>query len=178
MMKKTGWLVTLMFMLLLAACSSEDTSTPADTEEDTATEEQVEMEDEASSDEGMMEEEGASEDGEMTEEEETTEEEPAEEEMTTEAEVVSGEVASPLLAQGETTAFQFDTVGTYAIHCDPHPVMQMTVTVEEGAELSGTVEAQIADYEFSEDLVVAPGTVIIWTNEDPVRHNVAVTPEG
>ncbi|WP_227394842.1 plastocyanin/azurin family copper-binding protein [Jeotgalibacillus aurantiacus] len=171
-MKKIGWLLLLMFMLLLTACSSEDTSTPADTEEDTATEEQVEMEDEASSDEGMMEDEEASEDGEMTEEE------PAEEEMTTEAEVVSGDVASPLLAQGETTAFQFDTVGTYGIHCDPHPVMKMTVTVEEGAELSGTVEAQIADYEFSEDLVVAPGTVIIWTNEDPVRHNVAVTPEG
>lgn len=37
----------------------------------------------------------------------------------------------PLLGKGESYSFTFDTVGTFAYHCDPHPYMKATVTVTE-----------------------------------------------
>lgn len=35
-----------------------------------------------------------------------------------------------ILRQGESATVTFDTVGTYAYHCTPHPNMQATITVE------------------------------------------------
>ena len=37
---------------------------------------------------------------------------------------------SPLLAPGETFTRTFDTPGVFPYHCDPHPFMLGTVTVE------------------------------------------------
>lgn len=111
--------------------------------------------------------------------EETTTEKPEEaeaaEETATEStpEAMSG-TASKLLSNGETTSFVFNEAGEFPIFCEPHPVMQMTVVVEEGAEAMETVEVDIADYEFGEETItVSPGTTIVWTNQDQVQHNVA-----
>ena len=38
---------------------------------------------------------------------------------------------SELLSKGESYSFTFNTVGTYAYHCTPHPFMKGTVTVTE-----------------------------------------------
>ncbi|PSL41123.1 copper binding plastocyanin/azurin family protein [Planomicrobium soli] len=85
----------------------------------------------------------------------------------------SGE-ASPLLAKGEKTSFAFNKAGEFPIHCEPHPDMQMTVIVEEGADISGEGAVEIAGFAFAEkSLTIAPGTVITWTNQDDVKHNVA-----
>ncbi|ASN06718.1 plastocyanin/azurin family copper-binding protein [Virgibacillus necropolis] len=90
-------------------------------------------------------------------------------------EEVSGEVASPLLKEGETVTYSFPDEGEYKIHCDPHPVMKMTVIVKQDAPSTKHVELDIADYEYSEkELVVAPGTSITWTNRDLAEHNVHI----
>ena len=38
---------------------------------------------------------------------------------------------SELLSKGETYSYTFDTVGTFAYHCSPHPYMKASVTVTE-----------------------------------------------
>lgn len=37
----------------------------------------------------------------------------------------------PLIGQGETYSFTFDTVGTFKYHCQPHPYMKAEVVVTE-----------------------------------------------
>lgn len=157
-------------LLSLAACGQEQPVTeeptePATEEQSTTTEETTEEPEEEVTEEASEEE--------VTEEEpaeETTEEEPAQENA---PEAMSG-TASNLLSNGETTSFVFNETGEFAIFCEPHPVMQMTVIVEEGAEAMDSIEVDIADYDFSEEsITVAPGTTIVWTNQDQVQHNVA-----
>lgn len=41
-----------------------------------------------------------------------------------------GAWSSPLMAPGATFSRRFDTPGTFAYHCDPHPFMQATIIVE------------------------------------------------
>jgi plastocyanin len=41
-----------------------------------------------------------------------------------------GAWSSPLLAPGAVYTRQFDAAGAFAYHCEPHPFMQGTVTVE------------------------------------------------
>lgn len=150
-------------MLSLAACGQDDAN-----EEETqapAQEESADME-EMPEDEPM-------EDA----EEDAVEEEPAEDaesdEPASAPEAMSGE-ASDLLSNGEMTSFVFNEAGEYAVYCEPHPVMQMTVIVEEGAEATDKVSVDIADYEFGEETItVAPGAIVEWTNQDQVQHNVA-----
>ena len=165
-MKKTGWGALLLTVGLLAACG--------DTTEENGMEEMPEEE--------IVEETGGMDMNEEETTEEGTEEEGVEEEATEEesediasdAPMAESGVASELLAKGEMTSFVFTETGEFYVFCEPHPVMKMTVIVEEGAELSGEVAVDIADYEFVEPtLTVAPGTVITWTNQDNVRHNVA-----
>lgn len=43
----------------------------------------------------------------------------------------TGDQEGPLLAQGETYRFTFDTVGTFSYICSPHPYMKGSVTVVE-----------------------------------------------
>lgn len=89
-------------------------------------------------------------------------------------EAISG-AASDLLSNGEMTNFVFNETGEYSIYCEPHPVMQMTVLVEEGAEQMDKVTVNIADYKFSKEIItVPPGTTIVWTNQDQAQHNVAI----
>lgn len=159
--------------------SEEETSTEAG-EEESATEEETSTE--AEEEESVTEEETSAEAEEeeesATDEEDSTEagEEEAEEESLEEdsAEAMSG-AASPLLSEGETTSFVFNEAGEFAIFCEPHPVMKMNVVVEEGAEQVDEVAIDIADYEFGEETItVAPGTTIVWTNQDLAQHNVAI----
>ncbi|WP_422124399.1 plastocyanin/azurin family copper-binding protein [Planococcus sp. X10-3] len=112
---------------------------------------------------------------EVTEQESPAEEEEAEEGSVEDSapEAVSG-AASELFSNGESTSFVFNETGEFSIFCEPHPNMVMTVLVEEGAELTDEVAVTIADLEFGEETItVAPGTTIVWTNQDEVQHNVA-----
>lgn len=174
MNKKLG-LILAGGALILAACGDDGQQTSEDQNaaaEETEVVEQEEKTEEASGEEAAEESEEA-EGTEETEEAEEAEEsaEVPEEEQAPEA--MSGE-ASELLSQGDTTSFVFNETGEFSIFCEPHPVMKMTVIVEEGAEQSGEVALDIADYEFSEEtIVVAPGTTITWTNQDLAQHNVA-----
>lgn len=167
-MNKKGWAVVLLAAGILAACgdSNEESSMESMTEPEV-------VEEETDMDMDMTEEETESSEEEGTEED-ATEEESESEEMTSDAPPAESGVASELLGNGESTSFVFNDVGEFNIFCEPHPVMKMVVIVEEGAELSGEVAVDIADYEFVEPTItVAPGTVITWTNQDNVRHNVA-----
>lgn len=171
-MNKKGWAVLLLAAGILAACgdSNEESSMETMPEQEMAEEEEssgMDMtEEETESTEESTEEEAT--------EEESSEEESESEEMTSDAPAAESGVASDLLGNGESTSFIFNDVGEFNIFCEPHPVMKMTVIVEEGAEMSGEVAVDIADYEFVEPTItVAPGTVITWTNQDNVRHNVA-----
>jgi plastocyanin len=159
MNKKLGILL-IGGMLVLGACGEEEAQ-PAANE---PVEEEMETSEEEVVEEEVVEEEAT--------EEETVEEEATEEPMTDAAEAASGE-ASPLLKKGEMTSFVFNETGEFKVFCEPHPVMKMTVVVEEGATTSGEVALDIADYAFSESITVAPGTVITWTNQDSAQHNVA-----
>ncbi len=170
--KKFGLLLAAS-MLSLAACGEEQVS-----EETNNAESEVVEQESTTEEETATEEEPAAEEQESTEEA-TEEEEPAEEKEDAEPakedapEAESG-TASKLLSNGETTSFVFNETGEFDIFCEPHPIMQMTVIVEEGAEQSGEIAVDIADYDFSEKtLTVAPGTTIVWTNQDQVQHNVA-----
>lgn len=154
-------------MLVLAACGEEEaqpTGNEPVQEETDSTQEEVTQE-EAVTEEDINEE-SAPEDDATPEEEITTEE------TTDAANAASGE-ASPLLSKGEKTSFEFNDVGEYSIYCEPHPVMKLNVMVEEGASQSGELALNIEDYAFGEDVIVAPGTVITWTNQDSAQHNVA-----
>lgn len=179
MINKKFSLMLAAGMLSLAACGQDDTANEEETqappeEESTDMEEMPEeepmedMEEEPETEEDAPEEEPA---------EDAPEEEPAEDaesdEPASAPEAMSGE-ASDLLSNGEMTSFVFNEAGEYAVYCEPHPVMQMTVIVEEGAEATDKVSVDIADYEFGEETItVAPGTTIEWTNQDQVQHNVA-----
>lgn len=161
--KKFGLLV-VAGMLSLSACGEQE-QPAAENEAEVAVEEQEESEntDTVGEEEGETKVE--------TEEKEASEEEPSEEEL---PEAMSG-AASPLLSNGEVTRFVFNEEGEFSIFCEPHPVMQMTVLVEESAEKMNEVTVDIADYEFGEEtLTIAPGTTIVWTNQDQVQHNVAI----
>lgn len=177
--KKFGLLLAAS-MLSLAACgeeqvSEETTNTESEVvEQDSMTEEATEPEQESAEEKENTEDAEAKEEPAEEKEEPAAEEkedaEPAKEEA---PEAASG-TASKLLSNGEMTSFVFNETGEFDIFCEPHPIMQMTVMVEEGAEQSGEVAVDIADYEFSEKtLTVAPGTTIVWTNQDQVQHNVA-----
>ncbi|MDN3450361.1 plastocyanin/azurin family copper-binding protein [Planococcus sp. APC 3906] len=165
MINKKFGLILAAGILALAACGEE---------EQPAANEATEVEEQ----ESAPAEEAAPEAEEEMPEEDADEEEPAEDE-TDEAsaeapEAMSG-AASALLANGETTSFVFNEAGEFAIFCEPHPVMKMTVVVDEDAEQMDEVEIDIADYEFVEETItIAPGTTIVWTNQDQVQHNVAI----
>lgn len=93
-------------------------------------------------------------------------------------EKVTGNVASPLLQEGESVTYSFPNEGEYPIHCDPHPTMKMTVIVKPDASTAEHVELDIAGYEYSDkEVVIAPGTSITWTNKDLAEHNVAIVVE-
>lgn len=155
--KKFG-LILAAGILSLAACGEEQPTTSENTEK--VTEQESTTEEEKPTEETTAEE---------TEEE--TEEESIEE-STPEA---KNGAASDLLSNAEETSFVFNEAGEFSIFCEPHPVMQMTVLVEEGAEQTGEVAVNIADYEFGEEAItIAPGTTVVWTNQDQVKHNVAI----
>lgn len=89
-------------------------------------------------------------------------------------EAISG-ASSEILSNGEKTSFVFKEEGEFSIFCEPHPIMEMTVVVEEDADQTGRVAIDIADYAFSEKTVtVAPGTTIVWTNKEQLEHNVSI----
>ena len=158
-MKKKLGVLLIGGMLVLGACGEEEAqpanNEPVEEEMDTSEEAAEEVVEEEATEEELV-------------EEETTEEEP----MTGAAEAASGQ-ASPLLKKGDMTSFVFNEAGEFNVYCEPHPVMNMTVIVEEGATTSGEVALNIADYAFSESITVAPGTIITWTNQDSAQHNVA-----
>lgn len=164
MINKKFGLILAAGMLALAACGEEEQPAANEAAE-------VEEQESAPAEEAAPE----AEEEEMPEED--AEEEAAEgtEEDAAEAPEAMSGAASALLANGETTSFVFNEAGEFSIFCEPHPVMKMTVVVEEGAEQKDEVAIDIADYEFVEETItIAPGTTIVWTNQDQVQHNVAI----
>lgn len=156
MINKKFGLLLAAGILSLAACGEEQPTANENAEEQ-GTEQENAMEEETST------------------EEETTTEEAEEEPMEESAPVAESGAASDLLSNGDQTSYVFNETGDYSIFCEPHPVMQMTVVVEEGAEQTGEVAIDIADYEFGEETItIAPGTTVVWTNQDQVQHNVAI----
>lgn len=172
MINKKFGLLLAAGMLSLSACGEQEQPL-AENEEEVAIEEQEDTTEEGVNTEAVEdpEKETQVEPAEETSEENISVEEPSEEDP---PEAMSG-TASKLLSNGEVTSFIFNETGEFSIFCEPHPVMQMTVQVEEGAEQTDEVSIDIADYEFGEKTItVAPGTIVVWTNQDQVQHNVAI----
>ena len=73
--------------------------------------------------------------------------------------------SSPLLKTDETYTYTFNEAGEYAIHCEPHPYMTMTVIVKDGEKMEEqTVE--IKGYTYTpETLEITPGTTVKWVNK-------------
>lgn len=155
MSRKPFGLLLAAGLLTLAACGPEEQ--PSATEEpEAAVEEKEEAPEEKATADAAT---------------EKAEEEPAAEAA---PEAKSG-AASELLAKGDAATFVFNQAGEFVIFCEPHPVMKMNVVVEEGAAQTEEVALDIADYAFSEETItVAPGTAIVWTNQDSAQHNVAI----
>ncbi|MBY6037347.1 hypothetical protein KUV80_11805 [Fictibacillus nanhaiensis] len=148
---------------LITGCSSNETEKPAN--------EMQSMEEKKAPEQ-------STEDNASKEEEKKEEMDEQQPPMAEKGEEVTGNMASPLLKKGEKVTYTFPDEGVYMIHCDPHPVMKMKVTVQADAEKSGSIALDIADYEYSEkEVVVAPGTTITWTNQDVAQHNVAIEAE-
>lgn len=83
---------------------------------------------------------------------------------------------SPPLDPGDTYTNTLEAPGLYTYHCHPHPWMTGTILVAPGAPAE---EKHLALWEIRwflpRDLVVAPGTELTWTNEDPVWHTVTLS---
>lgn len=83
--------------------------------------------------------------------------------------------SSPLLGTNESWAQTFSQAGLFAYGCHPHPFMNgsVRVTSSNATARSGTVGISMRNLSFEPAYVeVTPGTVVRWTNEDPVQHNV------
>lgn len=80
---------------------------------------------------------------------------------------------SETIAPGETFSYTFEDTGT-DYYCEFHdPDMQGTITVESGADSSGTAHVAMKNTLFQPaELSVQPGTKVVWTNEDGVDHTV------
>ncbi|WP_430788011.1 plastocyanin/azurin family copper-binding protein [Virgibacillus flavescens] len=147
-----------MSIAVLTACGSSDTSNSS-IEKESQSEENTEKQEEENN------------------KSKVEQEEPQDEMEATEmkGEQVNKEVASKLLKEGESVTYSFPNEGEYPIHCDPHPTMKMMIIVKQDAETSKQVELDIADYEYSKkEVIIAPGTSIIWTNKDLAEHNVHI----
>lgn len=87
---------------------------------------------------------------------------------------LAGGFSSPLLDVNESWNRTFAKEGLYAYSCHPHPFMNgsIRVTRSNASALPGTVDVRIRNLSYEPAyLEVAPGTVVRWTNEDPVQHN-------
>ena len=94
----------------------------------------------------------------------------------------NGDWDSGRLASGQQFSLTFDEPGTFSYLCTIHPSMTATVivTAPEPASVAPTptseptpvavsTEASIQDFSH-QDLTVAVGTTIVWTNQDGVSH--------
>ncbi|MBI2874356.1 MAG: hypothetical protein HYY09_04665 [Firmicutes bacterium] len=116
-----------------------------------------------------------------------------------------GTIEGPLLSQGRSWAYLFNSTGRFVYHCVPHPYMKASITVvnssperaaqaddavrdnqgagavgSEGADRGRrTVAVAMRNYAFQpRDLTIEVGTTVEWTNFDPVPHNVVLQPAG
>jgi plastocyanin len=89
-------------------------------------------------------------------------------------------VDSGSIAPGATYSLRFDSVGTFAYYCHPHPGMTGEVIVAEDAttETSASTNVLIKDYAFPQEIRVRPGAVVNWTNGDKEIHTVTFVGEG
>lgn len=89
------------------------------------------------------------------------------------------EESSPLLAKNETWSRQFVS-GDHEYHCHPHPDMtgRVSVSSAEDAPKNATVVIRGNAFEPAE-VVVRPGGVVTWVNEDETPHTVTFgAPDG
>lgn len=77
---------------------------------------------------------------------------------------------------GQAKPLLFKEAGLYQLHCHPHPWMQMNVTVKQGASAAEQTIAIVdgraqSEYRYSiEDIVVAPGTKVVFENKGAQMH--------
>lgn len=75
------------------------------------------------------------------------------------------------LTMGQARNQTFGEPGVYFYHCHPHPWMKARVVVAADAQLTGTMDIPIRNFQFNASEVrVQPGSTIRWINEDPVAH--------
>lgn len=87
------------------------------------------------------------------------------------------------IAPGAEATLTFAHQGVVALHCDPHPFMEHTVTVEEG----GAREAHVHildgnatdEYRFEpRAIAVAPGAVVTYHNHGALVHTASEMTAG
>ncbi|MGQ0536168.1 MAG: hypothetical protein ACT4PT_08855 [Methanobacteriota archaeon] len=84
-----------------------------------------------------------------------------------------GGVISPAIRPNETWNRTFDAPAIFFYHCHPHPWMEGIITVDASAPENGTVEVRMAGANFKPaTLVVRPGTIVSWVNDDNLTHFV------
>lgn len=77
---------------------------------------------------------------------------------------------SPELKQGAKWSYTFAKAGVYEFGSDSRASMKGTIRVVETAP---TVVVKLKDFAFQPaKLEVAPGTVLVFENDDPTQHNV------
>lgn len=97
------------------------------------------------------------------------------------AEVTAAKLDTKSIEPGASKSLKFAAAGVYRMHCHPHPYMKHNVTVVEGFSSPSKVEVSIVDgpttgeYRFvPENIVVAPGTTVVYTNLGDQPHTTTL----
>jgi plastocyanin len=75
------------------------------------------------------------------------------------------------LGKDESFSHVFDATGTVAYHCEIHPFMTGTITVGDRA-MAQTHNIEITAMAFPDDVPIAKGDTVVWTNRMNAKHTV------
>ena len=78
------------------------------------------------------------------------------------------------IAPGGTFSYTFQDEGTFEYYCSIHaPDMQGTITVDSAVTNPDTVDISMEGTQYvPQQETVEPGTLVLWTNNDPFNHTV------
>ncbi|HWH09326.1 MAG TPA: hypothetical protein VNX21_09005, partial [Candidatus Thermoplasmatota archaeon] len=88
-----------------------------------------------------------------------------------------------LIEPGAERTLVFAHVGTFELHCDPHPFMRHEVTVREGGPMQAHVHvldgASTDEFRYEpRALEVGPGAVVAYHNHGALAHTASEMTEG
>ncbi len=96
------------------------------------------------------------------------------------AHTVTGDANAPaafgsgVVNPGGSYSHTFTAQGVYPYHCSIHPFMKGNVSVGAAANI---VSVDISNLQYHpEDLTIASGTTVVWTNNDSMSHTVTSRP--